>query len=194
MIQKDKKMEEFESKLSENNSPLEKIVYSDAILLLEKDINPDKVQNWVNNVLQSFYFKPKPLSDNEKKKQLEKAARKIDKFNKLGKLNAKIKMLFNEYGILFIGFFDWKELSESEYNLLMKVVTDNGLYFDDCGDGAFNPFVSKKKLDSSFKKTYNDINDEISDMSVNKTVIDDYIIFDLSKFRDKISKIILTKN
>ena len=190
MTQKEKKIDLFQSKLNNNPIGLNSIIYSEAISLLNDEVNPDKVENWVNIVLNAFNNKPKPLTDNEKKKIEDKKQKKIEKANKLETLNDKIKALFTEYGVYTIGFFCWKELSNSEYELIKKIVANKGFYFDDWGDGAINPFISKGFLSENFKNRFNKIKDEIDELSIDKTILDSYWIVDVDEFRNKINQLI----
>lgn len=190
MTQKEKKIELFQSKLNDNPTSLDSIIYSDAISLLNNEVNPDKVQNWVNIVLNAFKNKPKSLTDNEKKKIEDKKQNKIEKANKLKTLNDKIKALFTEYGIYTIGFFGWKELSNSEYELIKKIVVDKGFYFDDWGNGAINLFISKEFLSENFKNRFNKIKDEIDELPIDKTILDSYWIMDVAEFSNKINQLI----
>lgn len=188
MTNKDKKIEFFQYKLKNKHSALEDVIYSDAILLLYNDVNPDKVQNWVNNVLGNYNNKPKPLSDREKQKNEEKKKRKEEKINLFNLINNKISTLFNEYGILKIGFFDWKEVSDSDFILIEHLVKSKGYFLTSFGDGAVEVIISKIKLDKTFFTVFKELENE-SNSSEKDTKIDEMREFDFNTFKESVTKI-----
>lgn len=188
MITNTKKMETFQSKLDNEHSELEGIVYSEAILLLNNDVNPDKVQNWVNNVLGNYNNKPKPLSNREKQKNEEKKKRKEDKINLFNLINNKISTLFNEYGILKIGFFSWREVSDSDFILIEHLVKSKGYFLTSFGDGAVELIISKIKLDKNFFTVFKELERE-SDYFIKDSKIDEMKEFDFNIFKESLTKI-----
>ncbi len=77
-----KSIQSFGDKLNNTTSEIEKLVYTEAISLLQNDdMNYQKVENWVSSVLSSFSNKPKPLSQREKDKRVEKVIRYSEDFS-----------------------------------------------------------------------------------------------------------------
>jgi hypothetical protein len=185
-----KKIELFEKVLNNNPTSFEQVVYSEAIILLNNEVNPDKVHHWVSLMINTFNEKPKPLSAKEIVKIEERKQRKIEKSNQLSLINEKLTKLFDEYQVLFIGFFDWKSVDEREYDFLMNLIRNKGINLSDRGDGAYHPFISKKPLDSNFIKKFENLEEEICELSNKTTILDNYMIYDWSVFRTKIGELI----
>jgi len=169
MVNIEKKIELFNSKL-ENSTELEKIVYLEAINLLNDEVNPDKVNHWVNTVLNTFKDKPKPLSDKEKQKNEQRLINKKLKIEKIASLKKELNEFIQENGVIAIGFFE--RLSDFEYDLLIQTSANKGYYFDDFGDGALEPFVTTKPVDKNFYEKLRELRFELEDLNqdVNYTI------------------------
>lgn len=184
----DKKIKSFQSILNEKHSILEGIIYSEAISLLNDNVNPDKVQNWVNNVLCYYNNKPKPLSDKEKQKKEDKKKRKEEKINLFNYINNKISTLFNEYGIIKIGFFDWRSVSDSDFILIEHLVKSKGYILTSFGDGAVEVIISKNKLDKTFFSSLQELYHETNSF-LQKSKIDEITEFDFDTFKEYVTQI-----
>ncbi len=181
-----KSIQSFSDKLRNTTSEIEKLVYTEAISLLQNDdMNYQKVENWVSSVLSSFSNKPKPLSQREKDKRVEKVIRKQEKHSELVSLNNKMLDLLNEHGVLFIGFFDWKALSLFEYEEMEKFVNVKGYHIKDFGDGAIFSFISTKEISDDFFDKYQDLEERLNHISGNN-ILDKYLTMDLDVFRSKV--------
>jgi len=189
-----KQLEFFNNKKANVTSKLEGIIYTEAIDMINGGVNGDKVNNWVNNIISTFNNKPKPLSDKEKQireqKLEQKRNRKEEKKKQFELFNIQMKDLFDEYSVFLIGFFGYKELSDSEYNLFASLVKKNDYFIVDIGDGAFEPFITKKKLDDTFFKKYDYLRNELLELDTIKNILDDYLITDIDNFRKKIIEIV----
>ena len=190
-MNKDKKLEFYADKITNGCTDLEQIVYSEAIRLINSDVNHDKVSHWVNKTIHSFNNKPQPLSDKEKQKRELKKNKKQQKVERFKLVNAKMGELLEEYGVLVIGFFDWKKFSESESNMLSKLVEKYDYFYTDDGDGAYTPFVTKKEINNDFLETYEELSDELYELSHGKeTVKDEYFTMEVEEFRDRIMSLV----
>lgn len=156
-----KQIDLLTDKISKTSSELEVIVYTKGIDLLTEGVNPDKVTHWINTVISSFNSMPKPLTDKQKlvieNKKSEKLLKKEKKRLELDKARNDMKELLDTNGIVVIGFFDYKEVSDDTYNLFQELSTKGGYFFNDFGDGALEPFVSKKEIGREFYNRYNEL-------------------------------------
>lgn len=175
---KDKKIALYNSKLTEGCSDLECIIYLEAIELLNIDVNPDKVSNWVNNVITQFNDKPKPISEKERlKREQQMIKRKRDKELReelKNTLSNDMKLLLDSNGVIVIGFFDYKCISDNEYKLFKSFSDKKGYIFTDFGDGAYEPFVTTKVVDRSFFDRYNELRCGLEDLDVD-VILDSYV-------------------
>lgn len=162
-----KRLEFFTNKINTECSDIERITYSEAINLLNDNVNPDKVNNWVSNVLRLFNDKPKPLSQKEillkEKKNAEFLAKKNAKKEKVEALSKELKSLITDNGLVVTGFFE--RITEETYNLLQELATKNNYHFADFGDGAYELIVTKKKVNKEFFEKLNDIRYQIEDLN-----------------------------
>ena len=186
------------NKLTEGCSDLERIIYLEAIELLNINVNPDKVSNWVNNVITQFNDKPKPISEKERlKREQQMIKKKCDKELReelKNSLSNDMKLLLDSNGVIVIGFFDYKcshfsdshevSITDNEYKLFKSFSDKKGYIFTDFGDGAYEPFVTTKIIDSSFFNRYNELRCGLEDLDVDvthevrvskETILDSYV-------------------
>jgi hypothetical protein len=182
------KIDFFRLKIENSSSNLEELVYLEAINLINNDVNHDKVCNWVNVVINTFNNKPQPLSEREIQNRNKKKIRKQQLRKKVELLNTQLEELLNKHGVVVIGLFEWKEINESEYDLLVKYVKNKGYFFTDIGDGALEPFITRESIDDVFFKKYKELKHELEDINGINHVFNGYFIDDVSEFR----KIILS--
>jgi hypothetical protein len=182
------KIDFFRLKIENSSSNLEELVYLEAINLINNDVNHDKVCNWVNVVINTFNNKPQPLSEREIQNRNKKKIRKQQLRKKVELLNTQLEELLNKHGVVVIGLFEWKEINESEYDLLVKYVKNKGYFFTDIGDGALEPFITRESIDDVFFKKYKELKHELEDINGINYVFNGYFIDDVSEFR----KIILS--
>ena len=166
----------------------ETYIYEEAISMVENNVNTDKVQNWVNNVLFCYEQKPKPLSANQEKANADKKAHSQERNKMFDSINNRMKTLLEEYGVVCIGFFDWKQFTKKAYEHLEKTVALRGYNICDYGDGAYELIVSKKPIDENFKVIVNEIKNELEDFS-KKSVLDSYTFYEVDDFNDKLGTI-----
>ena len=156
-----KQIDLLTDKITNTSSELEVIVYTKGIDLLTEGVNPDKVTHWINTVISSFNSMPKPLTDKQKlvieNKKSEKLLKKELKKEKLDLARNDMKELLDTNGIVVIGFFDYKGVSDDTWSLFQELSTKGGYFFNDFGDGALEPFVSKKEIGSEFYNRYNEL-------------------------------------
>lgn len=156
-----KQIDLLTDKITNTSSELEVIVYTKGIDLLTEGVNPDKVTHWINTVISSFNNMPKPLTDKQKlvieNKKSEKLLKKELKKEKLDLARNDMKELLDTNGIVVIGFFDYKGVSDDTWSLFQELSTKGGYFFNDFGDGALEPFVSKKEIGSEFYNRYNEL-------------------------------------
>ena len=179
------KLDFFKNKIKTGCSDLEEVVYSEAIVLLNDGVNHDKVNHWVNMTINTFNNKPKPLSDKEKKKREDRRIKKQQKKENITSLNIKIKKFLDNNGVVVIGFFGWEEITSSEYNMLSKLVEKSGYFIDDIGLGVFEPFITKKELNSDFHKKYRNFEDKLEELGV-YYMPNEYRTDNIDIFRNKI--------
>ena len=173
-------IKKIKEKINTSNN-IEQLIYSEAIELLKNEVNSDKVENWINLMIFNFNDKPKPLTEKEIK---EKKKRREDKKEKIKTLNKEMENLLNEYGVLVIGFFDYKDIEAKEYNTMVEIALDNDYYFNDVGDGAVEPFVStKKEIDNIFLAKYSSLQFDLDD---DVKILNDYYTTDIDVFMNKI--------
>ena len=194
MTQVDKLINTYTKKF-DTCSDLERIVYTEAIVLLENDVNPDKVRTWVNRMDYTFNNKPQPLSDKEKVKKLEKYQRgvkkKAEKEAKFITLTKELETLIDKYDILAVGFFGHKEISRSEYEFLTNIIRSNGLRVVDTGDGAYEPHVSKEVMGQKDINSFKTIRHELGELFYDReTMMCDVFSDDIVEFRKKIAQVI----
>ena len=189
---KDKKIILYNTKLNEGCSDLEGIIYLEAIELLINDVNPDKVSNWVNNVINQFNDKPKPISEKERlKKDQQMIKKKRDKELREElkvTLTNDMKLLLDSNGVIVIGFFDYKCITDNEYNLFKSFSDKKGYIFTDFGDGACEPFVTTKVVGRSFFDRYNELRWGLEDLGGD--ILDSYVTMNSSDFINKIEGVI----
>jgi len=168
-------LKKINDKLTDNTSDLEKIVYTDAIQLLNNEVNPDKVNNWINQTINIFNNKPQPLSDKEIMKREQKKIRKEKKKNDLILTINNVKEFLSLNGIVAIGFFDYKDFRDREYNKLNDLVRIGGYFLEDIGDGAHEPFISTNELDDDFFNQYHDLIGDLDNDTWNTFVDTDFL-------------------
>ena len=93
--------------------------------------------------------------------------------------------LLNEYGVLFIGFFDWKASNLFEYEEMEKFVSEKGYHVKDFGDGAIFSFISTKEISDDFFDKYQNLEERLNHISDNN-ILDKYLTMDLDVFRSKV--------
>lgn len=195
MSYKDKLINSYQDKLNTDCSDMERLVYTEAITLIVNDVNVDKVKNWVNSCVRTFNNKPQPLSEKEKLKRKQKSERKValkvKKEQTFNSLNEKMKSLIEELDVKMIGFFDWKEIKEDEYNFLTKLLKSNGYIVTDYGDGAYEPIVSTKPIDKTFYNTYRGAECDLMEIYPNKdNSISDITFDEVKTFREGVHLLI----
>jgi hypothetical protein len=185
MGNKEKKIESFLAKYHNGPTKLNGLICYEAVLLLRDDVNPDKVQNWADNVLSTFNNKPKPLTEKEKLKKEEAKTRKVEKAELFVSLNDKMSTLFKMYGVVKIGFFNYHEVYDADYKLMQKVAKDKGLFLKNVGDGAVELYLSKTAIDKSFLNKLNTLQDELHSFC-KETVLDKTRTFSLNEFKNEL--------
>jgi len=184
------KIDFFRLKIENSSSNLEELVYLEAINLINNDVNHDKVCNWVNVVINTFNNKPQPLSEREIQNRNKKKIRKQQLRKKVELLNTQLEELLNKHGVVVIGLFEWKEINESEYDLLVKYVKNKGYFFTDIGDGALEPFITRESIDDVFFKKYKELKHKLEDINGINHVFNGYFIDDVSEFRKIIMSLV----
>lgn len=164
------------------------------------DVNPDKVSNWVNNVINQFNDKPKPLSEKERLKGEQQMIKNDKELREelTVTLTNDMKLLLDSNGVIVIGFFDYKcshfsdshevSITDNEYNLFKSFSDKKGYIFTDFGDGAFEPFVTTKVVGRSFFDRYNELRWGLEDL--NGDILDSYVTMNSSDFINKIEGVI----
>jgi len=194
MSQVDKLINTYRKKL-DTCSDLERIVYLEAVVLLENNVNPDNVRHWVNTTIYTFNNKPQPLSDKEKARKLQRYQRgvkkKAEKEAKFITLTKELETLIDKYGIVAVGFFGPKEVSYSEYKFIINLIKANGLKVVDPGDGAYEPHVSKEVMGQKDINSFKTIRHELGELFYDReTMMCDVFSDDIVEFRKKIVQVI----
>lgn len=166
-----KYIEKFENKLSNTSSVFERIIYTEAIVLLNDDVNPDKVLNWTNSVIANFENKPKPLTAKEKLIKEQKNIRKAEKLEKIEQLNKSVKQFITDKGVVAIALFDYNDVSDTEYEVISELSKAKNYFFNDFGDGAAYIFISKEKISHTDFREFDDLIEQLDLTSINKLLI-----------------------
>lgn len=190
MTSPETKINLFKTKMLSATS-FEVAVYEEAIYMVENDVNTDKVQSWVDNVLCLFHNKPKPLSEKEKTAKINKSIKKEERETIFKTLNNDLKVLFDEYGLLLIGFLCYDDVTSLHYDMWVKMIESKGYKVTDLGDGAYEPYVTKKEIDINFINRFKEIKQKLSDFtSVSKKNLIDYHTFLDTSFFEKVNELI----
>lgn len=168
MALKDNKIDFYTQKLVKAATPnsisrFESIVFSEAINLLNSDVNPDKVDNWVNKTLSTFSDKPKPPSAREIMIAKDKEAKKLKKKQKIEELTKELDNLVDMSGLVIMGFFE--RIGDETYNLFIELSKKNDFFFNDFGDGAYEPIITKIHIDKEFFQHLNNVRYELGDLT-----------------------------
>jgi hypothetical protein len=103
-----------------------------------------------------------------KKRKASKAERREIKRKAVDEVMGRILAMESEYGIIYTGCFDWKEVIGKIFDTQVKHLRKIGYQVLVYGDGAAEVIVSKKPLPKEFEKTYHEIFNEFEAMSLNE--------------------------
>ena len=127
-----------------------------------------------------------------KKRKASKAERREIKRKAVEEVMGRILAMESEYGIIYTGFFDWKDTNEERMESCERNLVKVGLNVLGYGDGAYEIIVSKNPLPKGFEKTYRNILHEYEDVINNgrdlKTNVLRFGEFD--EFLDKVMNLI----
>jgi hypothetical protein len=175
ILKKLEKLEDF---------PFFDTIMNESIEMLENDVNPDKVYNWVVSVRNIYFNKPKPISEREKNKRAERIRKKAEKKAKITHLNQELSQMVANLGLELGGFFDWKEVKAEDIDFLETKLLDFG-YNMYQWEGAF--FISKLKMNEETRKMVWDKQEEVEELN-GKPCFD--FIYDYDKFKTMAYKLI----
>lgn len=189
MSYKNNKIDFINNMLNNSCNKIEELICSEAIILLQQDVNPDKVINWLYDCINSFNNKPKALTLKQKKKKQIKQRKLNEKKESVVLLKSQVLIFLDSYDVLLLAFMDYKTINLFEYKCINRITLEKGYHMLNIGDGADEIIFSKRNLDTNFLSQYKIYLNKLDALN-----LDIYDVFKYSVLNDKNKLLKLVNN